>query len=248
MRTDAQIQASRLNGAKSLGPVTAEGKLASSRNALKHGILAANVIIKGENEATFLEHTAVLYDEFQPATPFEESLIDTMAVARWRQERIWNIERNTNNAQMDRETEQSPNLATDSGAINAAAFRSLGDQSRALDLILRYESRYDRQYLRAHKRFIEVRNARLKSDPPPNQPLPSKPGPQLVPKNSAPATPVPEPAPIDASIFTKRTQRPAATVHEHKRETRDIPDSRSFMCMHGPDNFAFPDHKQRKYS
>ena len=37
MRSERQRQASRLNGAKSKGPVTAAGKAHSSRNSLKQG-------------------------------------------------------------------------------------------------------------------------------------------------------------------------------------------------------------------
>jgi hypothetical protein len=44
-RTEAQIAASRANGLKSRGPVTAEGKAASRRNALKHGMAGEGVVI-----------------------------------------------------------------------------------------------------------------------------------------------------------------------------------------------------------
>jgi hypothetical protein len=41
--TEAQINANRENAKKSTGPRTAEGKAASSRNGLKHGLRAVRI-------------------------------------------------------------------------------------------------------------------------------------------------------------------------------------------------------------
>ncbi|MBI5265909.1 MAG: hypothetical protein HY851_01635 [candidate division Zixibacteria bacterium] len=40
MATDKQISANRLNAQKSTGPVTDDGKAASSRNAVTHGFFS----------------------------------------------------------------------------------------------------------------------------------------------------------------------------------------------------------------
>ena len=72
MPTDSQIQANRRNAKKSTGPRSAEGKAASSQNALKTGIDAKSPVIRGEDHAT-LEALATRYHErFQPATPSGE--------------------------------------------------------------------------------------------------------------------------------------------------------------------------------
>ncbi len=55
MRTERQIEASRANGAKSRGPVTPEGRRNSCGNALKHGLFADTIVLKGELEERFLE-------------------------------------------------------------------------------------------------------------------------------------------------------------------------------------------------
>jgi hypothetical protein len=200
MSTERQQQASRADGRKSRGPTTTEGKLASSRNAITHGMLSATIVLKGESTDRFLGLLAALLEEFQPQTPFEESLIENMAVARWRQMRIWGMEKAGMEHEMRRQFEMSNSTASDpSGdgdassvaATRAAlAFRTLSDDSRSLELINRYDSRYDRQYYRAHRRFVETRDRRTPPSAPPPQPAPT------------PAMPAPPPEKV---VFAKRT-------------------------------------------
>src|SRR5580658_6344985 len=111
MSTDLQQQASRANGRKSHGPVTPAGRLASSRNAMTHGMLSATIVLKGESQDRFCALLAALIEEFQPRTPFEESLIQNMAVARWRQMRIWGMEK----AAMDHEMRRQPEISNSIG-------------------------------------------------------------------------------------------------------------------------------------
>jgi hypothetical protein len=177
MSTERQQNASRINGSKSHGPVTPEGKLASSRNAITHGMLSSTIVLKGESTDRFLWLLTSLFEEFQPQTPFEESLIENMAVVRWRQMRIWGMETASMDHEMRRQPATMPNSADldpseQAGTRAAIAFRTLSDDSRSLELINRYESRYDRQYLRAHRRFLEVCDRRTPPPPPPATPPP----------------------------------------------------------------------------
>jgi hypothetical protein len=206
MSTERQQNASRINGSKSHGPVTPAGKLASSRNSITHGLLSATVVLKGESTDRFLSLLAALHEEFDPQTPFEESLIQNMAVARWRQMRIWGMEKASMDHEMRRQPEISNSIGLDppeQAATRAAiAFRTLSDDSRSLELINRYEARYDRQYLRAHRRFLEVRDRRP-------SPLPD-----------APVTPLPPPIVVPPAVL-----QPAApeevTIAERTRETTE---------------------------
>jgi hypothetical protein len=199
MRSEKQRQASRANGAKSRGPVTADGKHTSSRNATRHGVLCNAITLKVEVKDGFLDLVNKLTDEFQPQTPFEDSLIESMAAARWRLWRIWTIESATLDLELARQ-----NSPEDYATCVALAVKELSDHSRILDAMSRYEVRYERQYLRAHRRLMEVRG----------EPTPPAPKPFLVPKPDAPLRPESpaqvDPVPTQAApslVFAARPQK-----------------------------------------
>jgi hypothetical protein len=184
MRTERQIEASRANGARSRGPVTAEGKSNSSRNAIKHGLLAETIVLKTERGDRFLEVLAELEEELQPETSIEYTLIEKMAAARWRQLRLWGMEKSAMDQQI-REEAEGEARREDIPTCGSMAFRSLGE-ARSIDLIIRYDSLCDRQYLRAHRRFMEMRRDRGESQKPP-QPHPEvAPQPELAPVDLTP--------------------------------------------------------------
>src|SRR3984957_7999734 len=142
MRTNRQIEASRANGSKSRGPVTQEGKLASSRNAIKHGVLSECIVLPGERADSFQSLTADLFEEHRPIGSTEEDLVEMMAVARWRRTRVWAMETSCLAKQMKREFQAAGDPDPDPADTASAAFGSLANETRTLDLINRYESRY----------------------------------------------------------------------------------------------------------
>jgi hypothetical protein len=158
MSSERRIQASRANGALSRGPVTSQGKLNSSRSSTRHGILAQTIVLDSESKTRFEELLASYITEFQPRTPAETNLVETMAIARWRHWRPWHIQRAGFDLEMARQ--ETPEGSPPARA--ATVFRNLSDNSRSLDLLLRYETVFDRQ-------FTRVLNALLKLQARPNR-------------------------------------------------------------------------------
>ena len=67
MATRAQIKANGDNAKKSTGPRTEEGKARVANNALKHGLLARDTVLPGEDPAEFDQQLAALEADLQPA-------------------------------------------------------------------------------------------------------------------------------------------------------------------------------------
>jgi hypothetical protein len=88
-----RAEQSRLNGAKSKGPITPEGKANSSSNAIKHGFAAhENVVLAVEDEADWLAHLDSFRTSFLPQCYVEQRLVDHLASINWRQSRLIAIE------------------------------------------------------------------------------------------------------------------------------------------------------------
>ena len=91
-----QIAANRRNAQKSTGPKTAEGLAASKMNALKHGILSREVLVRGryvqEDEKELEELHGRFREALQPEGPVEEMLVDQIVTCHWRLRRALTAE------------------------------------------------------------------------------------------------------------------------------------------------------------
>jgi hypothetical protein len=151
MSTPKQIAASRANGAKSKGPVTPQGKINSSRNSIRHGLLAETVVLEAEDKAQFLQLLEELFEEHQPTTPTERMLVETIAVARWRQDRVWGMQK----VALDHDIANSDS-ATSNPLRAVLSLRGSAETVRSHELLLRYEIALDRQLSRAIMRLQQL--------------------------------------------------------------------------------------------
>ena len=92
MASQAQIEANRLNSQKSTGPRTAEGKRASSRNALKSGLDAESQFVPGESPQEFAKLQAEYFERFAPATPEQRFQVDNLIRNEWLLRRYHRVE------------------------------------------------------------------------------------------------------------------------------------------------------------
>ena len=111
-----------------------------------------------------------------------------MIMCRWRQIRLWELE----SANMGYEIRKQA-LAHESETKRtraALAFRSLSDESRSLELMNRYETRFARQFIRSHQCLLNLRANRDPDPDPPSEPtesiLPLEPKPP-EPEQAAPS-------------------------------------------------------------
>jgi hypothetical protein len=103
--SERRIQANRSNALRSTGPKTARGKRTVARNAIKHGLLAREVVITAGDGKENLEefHTLVtrLWEYYEPVDVIEESLIETIAICWWRKARVIRAENGETRKRLD---------------------------------------------------------------------------------------------------------------------------------------------------
>jgi hypothetical protein len=91
-----QLNANRQNAQKSTGPKTENGKAVSKLNALKHGLLAQTVVVRGhqlkESTNEFKKLCQEFYADLNPVGPLEEMLVGQIVTAAWRLRRARSAE------------------------------------------------------------------------------------------------------------------------------------------------------------
>jgi len=144
MSTQSQIDANRRNAALSTGPVTESGLAVSRFNALKTGIHAKSQVIPGEDPAELEQLAAGYHQQFQPATPEQRFLVDTLVNADWLLRRYHKVE-----AQLWALASEDPNPTDNLAEI-------FERRQKAFSLVHRKIAALERSYYRAHKELKEA--------------------------------------------------------------------------------------------
>src|ERR1700719_4429580 len=88
MPSALKSETARINGAKSRGPKTPQGRARSSMNALSHGLNAKTLILPHEDRNLFAEIWKDYFDLLKPANQMEIDLVSDIVAARWRLRRM----------------------------------------------------------------------------------------------------------------------------------------------------------------
>ena len=78
-----KVLANRRNAQKSTGPRTEAGRKWASRNAIKHGLFAYDVITIGENQKVFNEFNKSLIKELQPVDMLSMQIANRIIQTAW---------------------------------------------------------------------------------------------------------------------------------------------------------------------
>jgi uncharacterized protein YecA (UPF0149 family) len=152
MATQPQIAANQLNAQFSTGPRTPEGKQASSRNALRHGLHASINSLSHNERAQFDEifnHFAAQYPQ-----PEAEPALHDLALAWFRRERVRTMEAAFFDIQIEHLRQQFP----DRNHSQLLALVLMGDglKQDAIAKLNRWDRAFTRDIDRALKTLKEL--------------------------------------------------------------------------------------------
>ena len=164
MASEAQILANRRNAEKSTGPCSAEGKAIVSQNAVKHGLLAREAVIKGEDPGEFEFYRDQMLGELAPAGSVESMLAERVVSLSWRLQRAERLQGAAFDSLYEKETAE-PLVKLPASLRPKGAGRTQGDpgdgnlalgqvvvadfsHARVLDRLLMYERRIEHSLYR----------------------------------------------------------------------------------------------------
>ena len=144
------MAASRANGRKSRGPVSAMGKDRIRSNALKHGLTAKLTVWPNESSKQFQALLVAMLDRFAPKDDLEFLCVEEMAMAKWRQRRSVGMETEAGRKYLREMTPQA--------GAPLEAFAAGHERRPLLTLLRQQEAAYPRTYQRAYRHLLSLRN------------------------------------------------------------------------------------------
>jgi len=147
MTTERQARANRLNASRSTGPRTVGGKARVALNAIKHGLLSRESLVKGESEVDLLDFGKRLRAQLAPVGELELLLVDRIISNAWRLRRAVGIEA------------ALLNVKRGDGTVLEDALSWKAGRDR-LQLISRYEATLERSLYKALHELQRLQAAR----------------------------------------------------------------------------------------
>ena len=92
MASERKIAANRENSKRSTGPRTRQGKIRSSWNAVKHGLLSRRTLLPNEDPKKLKALARTLRADLNPRGPCERVFADMMISDLWKRRRIARME------------------------------------------------------------------------------------------------------------------------------------------------------------
>ena len=156
MISDKQRRANRENAKKSTGPRTAEGKARSSKNGIKHGLLARDAVMADEDQGEYDRSFQELEENLFPKNAIEFRLVRQIADADWRLLRLTRIEAGlimqayTSTSRFDRKHYPDSILPGRDGE-NQLLGKGMQDHMPSLATLARYRTQASRDMMRGPK-------------------------------------------------------------------------------------------------
>ena len=145
----SNAETNRANAEHSTGPVTEAGKQRSSQNALRHGLTAQTVVLPTEDPEAYQSHLKSFTSEYHPKGATESNLVQALADATWRLNRIPTLEASLSA------------VAPDDDLTGTALLAFLERQAKALAVFSIHSQRLSRQIEKTAAQLRDVQGTRL---------------------------------------------------------------------------------------
>jgi len=107
VRSARQAATSAINGAKSHGPKTSQGKATSSLNSVRYGFSASHLLLPGEDPDAYEKFVSEWFTSFSPSTMPEATSVAQLADTSWKLERLSRVENGRMRARLEEELEKT---------------------------------------------------------------------------------------------------------------------------------------------
>ena len=159
MTSDKQFKANQENAQHSSGPASSSGRKKSSMNAVTHGFAGQTVVIPAHEAAGYAKHFDSFRKEYNPATPTEEFMVQSLAELSYSTQQIRAQTTNCISILSCKTTDRHENTTPEIEAALAQA-RGIAAGGPTLNTLGIYEQRKMRLFTSTRKELVQAQTER----------------------------------------------------------------------------------------